>query len=200
MSECRLCPRNCGVDRREKTGYCGCPEDIITAKYMLHFGEEPCISGTKGSGAIFFSGCNLKCVFCQNYPISHDLKGQRITSEKLIDIMSELKEKGAHNINFVTGTHYADKIAEVLKACKDSLGIPVVYNCGGYEKIETLKMLEGLVDIYLPDLKYYSGEMSERYSGAADAGGKGDDTSAACRKIRREYNDRRRDSQTSCSS
>ena len=168
MSECRLCPRNCGADRSKGTGYCGCSDKIIIAKYMLHFGEEPCITGTNGSGAIFFSGCSLRCAFCQNYPISHGMKGDDVTPERLEEIMFELKDMGAHNINFVTGTHFTDKIAEVLKKCKSRLEIPVVYNCGGYEKVETIRMLDGLVDIYLPDLKYYSPEMSERYSGAAD--------------------------------
>lgn len=168
MSECRLCPRNCGVDRSLKVGYCGCTNEIKIAKYMLHFGEEPCISGTKGSGAIFFSGCSLRCVFCQNYPISHELKGEPVSPGRLRDMMFELKELGAHNINLVTGTHYADVIADVLTDCKDKLGIPVVYNCGGYEKADTLKMLDGLIDIYLPDLKYFGSDLSLRYSGAAD--------------------------------
>ena len=168
MSECRSCPRDCGVDRSAAVGYCGCSDELRTAKYMLHFGEEPCISGTRGSGAVFFSGCNLRCAFCQNYPISHDLKGENIDPAKLKEMIFGLKEKGAHNINFVTGTHYADKIAELLRDIKNDLGIPVVYNCGGYEKTETLKMLEGLVDIYLPDMKYYSKDMSARYSGARD--------------------------------
>ena len=165
---CRLCPRECNIDRSISTGVCGCGDKIKVAKYMLHFGEEPCISGTNGSGAIFFSGCSLKCVFCQNYPISHEHKGEEVSSERLAEMMFELRDKGAHNINFVTGTHFADKIAEVLKKYKRELGIPVVYNCGGYENIETLRMLDGLVDIYLPDLKYYSTELSARYSGAAD--------------------------------
>lgn len=168
MSECRLCPRGCGVDRSIKTGYCGCSDEIKVAKYMLHFGEEPCISGTKGSGAIFFSGCSLRCVFCQNYPISHGHKGETVPEERLAEMMFWLRDKGAHNINFVTGTHYADKIASVLKKHKKELGIPVVYNCGGYENIDTLIMLDGLVDIYLPDLKYFSPEMSAKYSGAPD--------------------------------
>ncbi len=168
MSECFLCPRRCGIDRSVKAGYCGCKDKIRISKYMLHFGEEPCISGKNGSGAVFFSGCNLKCAFCQNYPISHDLKGEEISLSRLREIFFELKEKGAYNINLVTATHFADKIAEVLSVCKKELGIPVVYNCGGYENVETLKMLEGLVDIYLPDLKYYSSEMSGKYSCAAD--------------------------------
>ena len=165
---CRLCPRECNIDRSISTGVCGCGDKIKVAKYMLHFGEEPCISGTNGSGAIFFSGCSLKCVFCQNYPISHEHKGEEVSSERLAEMMFELRDKGAHNINFVTGTHFADKLAEVLKKYKRELCIPVVYNCGGYENIETLRMLDGLVDIYLPDLKYYSTDLSARYSGAAD--------------------------------
>ena len=165
---CRLCPRECNIDRSVSTGVCGCGEKIKVAKYMLHFGEKPCISGNNGSGTIFFSGCSLKCVFCQNYPISHEHKGEEVSSERLTEMMFELRDKGAHNINFVTGTHFADKIADVLKKYKRDLGIPVVFNCGGYENIDTLKMLDGLIDIYLPDLKYYSSEMSKRYSGAAD--------------------------------
>jgi len=168
MSECRLCPRECGIDRSVKTGFCGCGNDIRIAKYMLHFGEEPCITGTRGSGAVFFSGCSLRCVFCQNFPISHDMKGKIISPEKLAGIFFELRDSGAHNINLVTGTHYADRIADVLREYKDRLGIPVVFNCGGYERVETLKMLDGLIDIYLTDLKYYSTEMSARYSAAPD--------------------------------
>ena len=165
---CRLCPRNCNIDRNFKTGYCGCSNDIKVAKYMLHFGEEPCISGVRGSGTIFFSGCSLRCVFCQNYPISHELKGEIVSPERLGEMMIELRDKGAHNINLVTGTHFADKIAAVLEKYKSLLNIPIVYNCSGYENVETLKMLDGLIDIYLPDLKYYSNEISKRYSAASD--------------------------------
>ncbi len=135
---------------------------------MLHYGEEPCISGKRGSGAVFFSGCNLRCPFCQNYPISHGMKGEITSPERLRDIFFELKDRGAHNINLVTATQYAGHIAGILRECKDELGIPVVYNCGGYESVETLTVLDGLVDIYLPDMKYYSPEMSSRYSGAPD--------------------------------
>ncbi|MCR4780500.1 MAG: radical SAM protein [Ruminiclostridium sp.] len=168
MSECRLCPRMCGADRAVRPGACGCGEEIRLAKYMRHFGEEPCISGTNGCGAIFFSGCSLRCVFCQNYPVSHGLKGEDISPERLAEIMFTLRDEGAHNISFITGTHYADKIAGVLSKYRSELGIPVIWNCGGYENVETLKMLDGLIDIYLPDLKYYSSELSERYSGAPD--------------------------------
>lgn len=158
----------CGADRAVRPGACGCGEEIRLAKYMRHFGEEPCISGTNGCGAIFFSGCSLRCVFCQNYPISHGLKGEDISPERLAEIMFTLRNEGAHNISFITGTHYADKIAGILSRYKAELGIPVVWNCGGYENVETLKMLDGLIDIYLPDLKYYSTELSSRYSGAPD--------------------------------
>ena len=168
LTGCKLCPRECGIDRRTEKGFCRCEDEIRIAKYMLHFGEEPCITGKNGSGAVFFSGCNLRCAFCQNYPISHELKGENVPQEQLKEIFFELKEKGAHNINLVTGTHFADKIADVLRKCKKELGIPVVYNCGGYESIDTLKMLDGLVDIYLPDMKYYSSEMSAKYSKAPD--------------------------------
>ncbi len=168
MSGCKLCPRECSIDRSVKTGFCRVGNDIRIAKYMLHFGEEPCITGKNGSGAVFFSGCNLRCAFCQNYPISHELKGENVPQEQLKKIFFELRDKGAHNINLVTATHFADKIAEVLTECKKELGIPVVYNCGGYESIDTLRMLDGLVDIYLPDMKYYDSGMSAKYSGAAD--------------------------------
>ncbi|MBP5606069.1 MAG: radical SAM protein, partial [Ruminiclostridium sp.] len=160
--------RECGIDRAVTAGYCGCTDEILVAKYMLHYGEEPCISGTHGSGAVFFSGCNLRCPFCQNYPISHEMKGRITSPERLRDIFFELKDKGAHNINLVTATQYADVIAGILRECKKELNIPVVYNCGGYESIETLTILDGLVDIYLPDMKYYSKEMSAKYSGAPD--------------------------------
>ena len=168
MSECRLCPRNCGIDRTVRPGACGCGSEIRIAKYMRHFGEEPCISGKNGCGAIFFSGCSLRCVFCQNYPISHGLKGENITRERLVEILFELRDEGAHNIAFITGTHYADIIAEILKEHKKALKIPVIYNCGGYENVETLTKLDGLIDIYLPDMKYYSSELSAKYSGAPD--------------------------------
>ena len=169
MSKCFLCPRNCGVDRaRGETGFCRESDDIRIARYSLHAWEEPVISGTRGSGTIFFSGCNLKCEFCQNRVISHEGKGEAISVERLCEIMLELQEMGAENVNLVTPTHFADKIAEALRSVKGRLSIPVVYNSSGYEKVETLKMLEGLVDIYLPDYKYFSDELAAKYSSAKD--------------------------------
>ncbi|MBS7397792.1 MAG: radical SAM protein [Ruminiclostridium sp.] len=169
MSLCTLCPRNCRVDRKITAGACSV-KGLKIAKAALHFGEEPCISGTdnKGSGTIFFSGCSLKCIFCQNMPISRDGYGKEITADRLGEICLELQAKGAHNINLVTPTHYADIIAAVLRKIKPQLAIPIVYNCGGYEKAETLRELDGLIDIYLPDFKYASSELAEKYSSAPD--------------------------------
>lgn len=164
--KCNICPRQCGVDRNKVTGYCKMPADFKLARAGLHFWEEPPISGKNGSGTVFFSGCNLGCVYCQNYEISHGDTGKIISKERLCEIFDELKEKGAHNINLVNPTHYADAIAEVLKAYKPDL--PVVYNTSGYEKAETLRIFEGLVDIYLPDLKYINPDKSQRYSAAED--------------------------------
>lgn len=167
--KCTLCPRGCNIDRTNDKGYCkvSCGENsVIAAKAMLHYGEEPVISGKSGSGAIFFSGCNLGCVFCQNFPISSECKGKEITIDRLCEIFLELQDKGANNINLVTATHFTPQIAKALEKTKPMLKIPVVFNCGGYEKIEALKMLEGLVDIYLPDIKYYSDNLAQRYSNA----------------------------------
>ena len=152
MEECRLCPRNCGVDRSKKTGFCGETNEIRAARAALHMWEEPCISGERGSGTVFFSGCVLRCVFCQNGNIADGLVGKKITTERLADIFMELQGKNAHNINLVTPTHFVPQIVEALKlAKKNGLTIPVVYNTGSYENVETIKMLEGLVDIFLPD-------------------------------------------------
>jgi putative pyruvate formate lyase activating enzyme len=140
---------------------------VKAARASLHYWEEPCISGTSGSGTIFFSGCALKCCFCQNYNISHQNKGKNIDIKRLSDIFLELKDNGAHNINLVNPTHFVPQIICALENVKDKLeGIPIIYNCGGYEKIETLRMLEGYIDIYLPDLKYMDNKISERYSNA----------------------------------
>lgn len=152
----------CGTDREKEEGYCHTPLKFKIARAGLHFWEEPPISGEKGSGTVFFSGCNLGCVYCQNYEISHENSGKMISDERLLEIFGELKDKGAHNINLVNPTHYAERLAELLPSWKKKL--PVVYNSSGYERVETLKKLEGKVDIYLPDLKYISAEKSQKYS------------------------------------
>ncbi len=165
--KCNICPKECGVDRSRVCGFCKVKSGnntVIISKAMLHFGEEPVISGTRGSGAVFFGGCNLGCVFCQNYKISSGGIGKEISLNELGDIFLRLQDKGAHNINLVTGTHFVPQIAAVLEKIKPQLNIPVVFNCGGYEKVQTLKMLEGLADIYLPDIKYYDSAIAERYS------------------------------------
>ena len=168
--KCYLCPRMCGVDRKNgELGFCSMPDEIYAARATLHMWEEPCISGDEGSGTVFFSGCNLKCVYCQNYSISRGESGKRITVERLSEIFLELQEKGANNINLVTGVHYADKIVKALDITKTKgLKIPVVYNSSGYENVDTLKMLEGYVDIYLPDFKYITSEKGEKYSKTKD--------------------------------
>ena len=166
---CSLCPRMCNLDRQVTTGYCGVKNTIRVARAALHFWEEPCISGEEGSGAVFFTGCNLRCVFCQNYQIARAEQGKEITVERLAEIFLELQEQKANNINLVTATHYVPQVVEALKMAKEKgLYIPVVYNCGGYETVETLKLLEGLVDIYLPDFKYVDSERAKRYSRAED--------------------------------
>lgn len=170
MKNCTLCPRNCHADRLTgKTGYCGQTAEIRAARAALHFWEEPCISGTAGSGTVFFSGCVLRCIFCQNANIAQGKAGKEISSERLTEIFLELQEKKANNINLVTPTQFVPQIADALYRAKDQgLTIPVVYNTGSYEKVETLQMMDGLVDIYLPDLKYVSAELGKKYSGAAD--------------------------------
>ncbi len=158
---CTLCPRQCGVDRNNANGFCGAGERLRIARASLHHWEEPCISGTNGSGAVFFSGCVMRCVYCQNYDISAENKGADITVERLADIFMELKEQGAHNINLVNPTHFVPQIIEALGMVRGKLDIPIVYNSGGYEKVETLRMLEGYIDIYLPDVKYFSEEAAK---------------------------------------
>ena len=166
MSVCTLCPRQCGVDRSVKTGFCGMGEQPRIARAALHFWEEPCISGTRGSGAIFFSGCTLRCAFCQNYDISHLGHGKEITVQRLADIFRMLRDQGAHNINLVTGTPFVPAILSALERYHP--GIPILWNTGGYETLETLRMLEGAVDIYLPDLKHVSPRLSRLCAGAPD--------------------------------
>lgn len=170
LAECILCPRNCHVDRTiGMTGYCKATADLMVARAALHFWEEPCISGEKGSGTVFFSGCNLGCVYCQNYNIAHGQAGKIITIERLSAIFLELQEKGAHNINLVTPSHYVPQIIDaIILARNQGLMLPIVYNSSGYEKVETLRMLEGYVDIYLPDLKYMDDKAANRYSNCRD--------------------------------
>jgi len=167
---CMLCPRNCNADRENgKTGYCRMDSHIFAARAALHMWEEPVISGKNGSGAVFFSGCPLGCVYCQNRSIALGKSGKEISIERLVEIFFELKEKGANNINLVTPTHYIPQIREALiRAEKENLKLPVIYNTGSYEKTESLKLLEGLIDVYLPDLKYSSAKMGLRYSNALD--------------------------------
>ena len=167
---CSICPRNCRIDRTKgQIGYCQSGHEIKAALASVHMWEEPPISGSCGSGTIFFSGCNLRCVFCQNYTISSENSGKTISTERLSEIMLEQQARGVHNINLVTATHFIPSIIKaVQKAKNNGLKIPIVYNTGGYEKVESIKMLEGTVDIYLPDIKYFSSELSLKYSGASD--------------------------------
>lgn len=188
LRQCELCPRKCGINRYETTGFCGIGAEIRIARAALHYMEEPCISGNVsvkelnlpaadgiktdnkrlGSGTIFFSGCNLKCCYCQNHKLSHDNFGKSISAERLAEIFLELQEKGANNINLVTAVMYVPQIIKSLNLVKDKLKIPVVYNSGGYESIETIRMLKDYVDIYLVDIKYYSRELGVRYSAVND--------------------------------
>lgn len=163
---CSACPRKCNIDRSKNTGYCKSPDSFRVARASLHYWEEPCISGTNGSGTVFFSGCNLGCVFCQNQEISHQNKGVEISDSKLIEIFENLISQGAHNINLVNPTHYAPKLAELLS--RWHCPVPVVYNSSGYESVETLQLLEGIVDVYLPDFKYIRNDKALRYSKAGD--------------------------------
>lgn len=163
---CRLCPKNCGIDRKKQIGACGANDDIKIAKYYLHKFEEPIISGDKGSGTVFFTGCALKCAFCQNYSLSRCRCGKEITVKELSNIFKILEDEGAANINLVSPTQYSDKIIRALDIYKPK--IPVVYNTHGYEKTEVLKEINDYVDIYIPDVKYFSPLLSERYSGVSD--------------------------------
>lgn len=182
---CSICPRHCNVDRSVNLGFCQSPDNFRVARAALHFWEEPCISGKEGSGTVFFSGCNLKCVFCQNNEISAENKGVEISDDKLISIFENLISQGANNINLVNPTHYAKRLAKVLGRWKSP--VPIVYNSSGYEEVETLKALDGLIDIYLPDLKYIRVEKAMRYSKAADYFEK---ASAALLEMRRQVEDK----------
>lgn len=170
LKNCTLCPRNCHADRLSgKVGYCGMSSAVFAARAALHMWEEPCISGKRGSGAVFFSGCSLRCCFCQNREIAIGDCGKEISTKRLADIFLELEQKGAANLNLVTGTHF---IVQILLALEDArrrgFALPVVYNCGGYEKTETLKLLKGYVDVYLPDLKYLDEKLAKAFSHAPD--------------------------------
>lgn len=170
IKSCTLCPRECHVDREVGgKGYCGMDSRIYAARAALHMWEEPCISGKKGSGAVFFSGCALRCIFCQNREIAIGKDGKEISVQKLADIFLNLEKQGAANLNLVTGAHYVPQIIEALNLAKGKgLSLPVVYNSSGYEKVETLKILEGYVDIYLPDFKYMEASLAKDFSHAPD--------------------------------
>lgn len=172
LSNCQLCPRSCGVNRYEKLGACGGGALVRVAKVSLHPWEEPAIAGPetgKGAGTVFFSGCNLRCVFCQNYEISHYEKGREVTSEELGEIFLHQQAQGAATLDLVTPTHYVPQIIQALAyAKKRGFSLPVVYNSSGYESVSTIELLGGLVDVYLPDLKYYASELSRAYSQAQD--------------------------------
>ena len=166
LEKCAICPHNCGINRlNNQIGRCKSKDTVKVALYSTHNFEEPCISGKKGSGTVFFSNCNMNCVFCQNYEISQQGKGKEISIEELADVFIKQQEKDVENINLVTPTSYVPQIIEAIKiARKNGLKLPIVYNTNGYEKVETLKMLEGYVDIYLPDFKYSDDELGKRLS------------------------------------
>ncbi|MCR4744950.1 MAG: radical SAM protein [Lachnospiraceae bacterium] len=174
MSICNLCPRHCGADRDaadnvSRSAYCGVSRQIKIARADLHYWEEPCISGENGSGAVFFSGCSLKCVFCQNKKISRGAAGKLISEDELADIYFNLQEKGANNINLVTGDHYIPEIVRSIRTAKTrGIKIPFVFNCSGYETVQQIKALDGLIDVYLPDFKYMDRNIALKYSDAAD--------------------------------
>ena len=175
IENCTLCPRKCGINRsisnispeNSRLGYCGQTDRVKLARAALHYYEEPCISGNKGSGAVFFSGCNLGCVFCQNQSISHENYGKEISVERLAAIFKELQKKSAHNINLVTPTHFVPLIIEAVKLARsEGLSIPIIYNTSSYETCENIQLLDGYVDIYLPDFKYWDNELASKYSNA----------------------------------
>lgn len=166
--KCTLCPRKCGADRNKEKGFCGGGQSVRLARAALHMWEEPCISGTKGSGTVFFSGCSLQCCYCQNYKISAENFGKDVSQERLAEIFLQLQADGAHNINLVSASHYMPWVIDALDAVRGKLTIPVVYNTGGYETKEAIEALRGYVDIFLTDIKYFSPELSKRYSNAED--------------------------------
>lgn len=165
---CILCPRRCGADRTLHLGFCGAGDAIRIARAMPHLWEEPCISGKNGSGAIFFSGCTLKCTYCQNAPISHGRYGADISDARFREICFELKGKGVHNINLVTPDPYIERVAPILRELRSELALPIVLNCGGYLSVRQLELLDGVADVYLPDFKYADGALAQNLSAAAD--------------------------------
>lgn len=169
---CTLCPRMCLADRTKTTGFCGCTDQLKAARAALHFWEEPCISGPEyepgGSGTIFFSGCTLRCCFCQNYQLSDEGFGKELSVQELANAMLRLQEKGAHNINLVTATQFLPSILPALDKVRSRLTVPVVYNCGGYERVETVRLLKDYVDIWLPDFKYFDNALAKKYSRAGN--------------------------------
>ena len=188
LSSCRLCPRRCEVDRTKgEVGYCKSGLDVRISSSNLHFGEEPPISGFRGSGTVFFTGCNLGCIYCQNYPISHLRHGNDVSVAELASILLKLQQEGAHNINLVTPTHFSPQIMNaLLTAYKSGLYIPIVYNCGGYEPVEMLRLWDGIIDIYMPDMKYSDPAMSKKFSGAPDYP---DKNKAAVKEMYRQVGD-----------
>ncbi len=170
LEKCEICPRRCGVNRvKGEIGFCGMGAELVISSFSPHFGEEDVLVGRGGSGTIFLTGCNLGCMFCQNYDISHLKQGREISMSELVNIMLTLQKIGCHNINFVTPTHFTPQIMKAIYLAKDKgLSIPIVYNCGGYELVETLKLLEGFVDIYMPDVKYTNSEVARELSNASD--------------------------------
>ena len=169
MSACELCPRVCRADREAgEIGFCGVGNDLRVARIAPHMWEEPCLSGSRGAGAVFFSGCSLRCAFCQNRLLSHSAKGENISDAELLDRVLALAASGVHCIDLVTPTQFSARLIPILEEIKNKTDLPVVWNSGGYERVETLRSLEGLVDVYLPDFKYASGELAEKYSAAPD--------------------------------
>ena len=170
LKECTVCPRQCGTDRTAgEKGYCGMTAEVVVSSVSPHFGEEPPLVGSNGSGTIFLCGCNLRCAFCQNYDISHRENGRDVDTEDLVHAMLRLQQAGCHNINFVTPTHYSPQLMEAVHAAREAgLRVPLVYNCGGYESLDMLCLLEGFVEIYMPDFKFASVDTAERYCHAPD--------------------------------
>ncbi len=188
LESCNLCPRNCGVNRLEdELGFCRTGRKAILASYGPHFGEEPPLVGSHGSGTIFFAGCNLGCIFCQNYDISQLVNGAPVTADRLADAMLELQDRGCHNINFVSPSHVVAQILEALAIARErGLDVPLVYNCGGYDSLETLKLLDGIVDIYMPDAKYADEAVAKDLSRAP---GYPDVMKAALKEMHRQVGD-----------